>query len=74
MPVPNDVTSLEDCGPRSGQEKAEIALAIAKAKYPAFTIPDPLVKCDRCGRHAALYHCSKETGLDYVCGPCGSRV
>lgn len=34
-------------------------------------LPDPLVPCGRCHRHAAMY---RGAGDDYTCGYCGPRA
>lgn len=49
----------------------ETALAAAVAKYPDFTLPDPLRRCTRCGEHAAVYRYEND---QWICGPCGPRV
>lgn len=52
---------------------ADLAMSAALEKYPRFTIPDPLVPCSRCMRHAAFYKGSEREG-EFFCGPCGPRV
>jgi hypothetical protein len=36
--------------------------------------PDPLKRCDKCGKHAALYVDNEGDSPRYICGPCGPTV
>lgn len=54
------------------QGDARLAMAEALADYPDFTLPEPLVRCTRCGERASFYQWPEGDG--YVCGSCGPRV
>lgn len=54
---------------------ALVAHAEAVGKYGAgWAPPDPLKRCDRCKKHAALYVDTEGDEPRYICGPCGPQV
>lgn len=56
-------------------DEAARLLEEAQKRKRGFTLPDPLVPCDRCGRHAAFYSDSGGGGSHkFYCGPCGPHV
>lgn len=58
------------------QGEALLAHAEAVGQHgPEWAPPDPLKRCDRCRRHAALYVDGESRKAPrYICGPCGPRV
>lgn len=41
---------------------------------PEWAPPDPLKRCSKCRKHAALYLDSEGAKPRYICGPCGPKV
>lgn len=57
--------------------EGEALLAHAEAvgeHGPDWAPPDPLKRCSRCKKHAALYIDPESKKPRYICGPCGPRV